>query len=120
MKRRRAKLFASPVRSRASGVARQRSVDARDESVELLHVVLQELGGGLDRDLAIIGDEARRELDVRLDRVHLRRVAEAEDTLEMLLSNRGPDLPRRRADHRRRLAMEGVFSPRTACPVDGV
>ena len=40
-----------------SGIARQGGVDPHDELVELRHVVPQELGRGIVRDLAICGDQ---------------------------------------------------------------
>ena len=44
----------------------QDHVDARDEAVELTHVVGQELARRVDGHLAIVGDEGRRGLDVGL------------------------------------------------------
>ena len=73
---------------------RDRHVDASDESVKLLDVVAQEIGGRSVGHFAVVGDQTRRELDVRFDGVHLRRIAEAEDALQMLLGDGRPDLPR--------------------------
>src|SRR5690606_37264786 len=88
--------------------------------VELGNEVAQEIGGAVVCDLAIIGNQARRELDISLWRVHLRRIAEAEHTAEILLRDGGADRARRGADHRRRLAGEGVGAIGTARPVDGI
>src|SRR5690606_29104761 len=62
----------------------------------------------------------RREVNVRFRRVHLRRVAEAEYAAEVLLSDRGADLPDRRADHGRRFPGEGVLPVGPASPVDRI
>ena len=64
--------------------------------------------------------KAGLELDVRLGRVHLRRVAEAEHAAQLLLGDGGADRARRRADHRRRLARERVLAVGPARPVDRV
>src|SRR5262245_11933626 len=70
------------------GATRERRAYPHDEGVKLRHVVSQELGGRFIRDLAVVGNEALREPDVGLGRVHLRRVAEAQDAAQMLLRDR--------------------------------
>ena len=56
---------------------------ALDESPVLAHVVGQEIGGGLVVDGAVLPEDRRLEVDVRLGRVELRRVQDA-STLRML------------------------------------
>src|SRR5436853_4253995 len=58
--------------------ARDRHVYARYETVKLEHIRREELFRLGVGDLAVIRDEAGRELYVRLDHVHERRVAEGE------------------------------------------
>jgi len=58
---------------------RQDRAYPRYEGVKLRHVVSQERCNRFVRDLAVVGDQARREPDIRFGRVHLRRVAEAQD-----------------------------------------
>src|SRR5262245_4923300 len=78
--------------------ARDRRVDARDEAVELGDPFAQELLDRGVRHRALVVEEPGLELDVRLDRVHQRRVAEGEDAAQVLLPHRGTDLSGRSAD----------------------
>jgi pyruvate/2-oxoglutarate dehydrogenase complex dihydrolipoamide dehydrogenase (E3) component len=87
-----ATVTAAPPRSLL--VSRKNRVDALNESVELHHVVPEKLFGLLVGDDAILGDQAGLELNVRLDGVHLRRVAEREDAAQVLLRDRRADLSR--------------------------
>jgi uncharacterized membrane protein YccC len=96
--------------SKVSGISRQGSVDPHDELMELRHVVRQELGRGIVGHVAVIGDQAGRELDVGLRRVHLRRVAEAEHAAQVLLPDGGADGAGRGADHGRGLARERILA----------
>ena len=73
---------------------RQHGVDAYDEGVEFLHVGAQEVRRRLLGDLTVGGDEPRLELDVALGRVHLRRVAVAEQAAQVLLGDGGADRAR--------------------------
>ena len=50
----------------------QNRVDPCDERVELLHVARKELSRRIVRDLTVLTDQARFELDVGLHGVHLR------------------------------------------------
>src|SRR6185369_977733 len=54
-----------------------------DEAVQFNHVVAQELGRLLVADLARGRDQPRLEMDVGLDVVHQRRVAEAQHAAQM-------------------------------------
>src|SRR5690554_3879197 len=78
---------------RALLVAREHGEDAADEVAQLRHVRAQELFGRLHRHFAVVGDQPGREVDVGFRRVHLRRVAEAQDAAQMLLADRRADLP---------------------------
>src|SRR5437762_12265281 len=77
--------------SRSRRRARDREVDAGDEGGEFLHVLPQKVFGGLGGDRAVWRDEPRLELDVGLGRIHLRRVAEAQEAAQVLLCDRGTD-----------------------------
>src|SRR5689334_564466 len=70
-------------------VAREDGEDAHDEPVQLSHVICQEFLGRLVRDLAVADDQIRLELDIRLGRVHLWRVAEPEHAAQVLLRDSG-------------------------------
>ena len=67
--------------------------------MNLLHVVLREFGGLWICDFTIVIDQPRNELDIGLDYVHQRRVAEAQRAFKALLCERGADRARRSADH---------------------
>ena len=54
----------------------QHGIHARDEAVELPHVVLQEFSRSFVGNLTILGNQAGLELNVRLDRIHLWRITE--------------------------------------------
>src|SRR5690606_39198253 len=75
-------------------VARQCGVHPLDESFELLHVAAKELFGGWYRDLPVVGHQPGSEMDVSLDGVHQRGVAEGEDRPQVLLADRRTDLTR--------------------------
>src|SRR4029079_18625745 len=77
-----------------STVTRQRGVHPPNKSVELGHVVTKKILHRIVGDLTVIGDETGCELDVRLDRVHLRRIAETQNASQVLLPNRGSNLSR--------------------------
>ena len=72
--RKRRQKEASPLR-----IPGQDRIHPHDERVELRHVVPQEFLRRVVRDLAVLSDQARLELDVSLHGIHLRRIAEAED-----------------------------------------
>ncbi len=55
-----------------SGVARQGDQHTLDEEVQFLHVIGEELGSGVIGDGAILGNQPRGEMDVRLQCVHQR------------------------------------------------
>lgn len=55
--------------------------------MEVLHESAKEIGGGVFRDLAVIGDQPRRELDVGFRGIHLGRVAETEHAAQILLGD---------------------------------
>ena len=63
-----------------------------DEAVELVHEILQELSSGLVGHVPVTGDQARLELNICLERIHERRVAECEDASQVLLRDRRADL----------------------------
>src|SRR5688572_821921 len=65
-----------------SGISRQHLKDSRDEVVKLRHVAAQEFLGRLYRDLPIVSDQSGSELDIRLNGVHLRRIAKRENAAE--------------------------------------
>src|SRR4051812_11030115 len=92
----------------------------RNESVKLIHVGSQELLGRSDGDFAVLSNQAGRELDISLRRIHLRRVAEAQHAAQALLRNRGTDRARRRAYDRRGLVSERVGAVWPARPIDRV
>ena len=73
--------------------SRQYGVDATDEAVEFRHEPPKELRGRLVRDFTIIRDESLLELDVRLNGIHERGIAEGHDAAQMCLSDRRSDLP---------------------------
>ena len=84
---------------------RQHRVDPGDESVELRHVTAKKsFADRVVGDFALVSDQSWGELNVRLDRIHQRRVAKRHDAAKVLLADGGSDLPRRRADDPRRLA----------------
>jgi hypothetical protein len=60
-------------------VPRQHCKNPGDEPRELLHVAAKELFGGFVRDPPVVCDQASFELNVCLDGVHHRRVAECEN-----------------------------------------
>jgi hypothetical protein len=60
------------------------------------------------------------ELEVCLGCGHLPGVAEAQHRPQALLGQGRADLTDRRPDHRRWYVVEGVLTPRSRCPVDGV
>src|SRR5690606_34827482 len=62
-----------------SGVSRQDGQHPRHMLVEGFHIVAQELFGAGDADVSVIVDQVWLELDVGLDRVHLRGLEEAQD-----------------------------------------
>ena len=66
--------------------------------MELGHEVLQELSCRVVGDLPVVAKEAGLELDVRLNGVHLRGIAEGENTAQMLLAYCRANLARRRPD----------------------
>ena len=55
-----------------SGVAWQGDQHTLDEEVQLLHVIGEELGSGVIGDGAVLGNQPRGEVDVRLQCVHQR------------------------------------------------
>src|SRR3954447_1331371 len=79
-------------------IPRQDGVDPGDERSEVFHVLPQELLGRLVRDAAIIGDQALFELDIGLDGIHQRRVAEGENAPQVLLGDGRADFSRRYAN----------------------
>ena len=91
-----------------------------DEIAELLQVVAQELGSRVVADLPVLTEEARLEVDVRLNVVHQRRITKTQHATQMALRDCGADRTWRRTDHTRRLAREGVLTPGPARPVDRV
>src|SRR5918996_4360567 len=112
-------LFGSPV-AMAVRVAWQHGIDARDEGAELRHVVSEELSCRFVGDLTVFGNEATLELDIRLDRIHLWRVTERQDAPQVLLRDRGANLPRRRPDKGRRFSCERVLAIGATGPVDRI
>src|SRR6478609_2094127 len=87
----------------------QHRQNALDVLTELRHVVAQELLGLCLRDRTVLPEDLGRELDVRLRRGHLARIAEAQHRSETLLRDRRPDRTDRRADHRGGDVIEGVL-----------
>jgi hypothetical protein len=73
--------------------ARKDGVNARNETLKPQHEAAEELRYGVNSDLAIVGDEAGGKLDVRLDRIHLRRITERQNALEVLLPTVVPIFP---------------------------
>src|SRR5204862_7908878 len=61
-----------------SRVPGERRIDPRNKGLEFGHVVPQEFAHRIIGHFTFVGDQPWSELDGRLDRVHLRRVAEAE------------------------------------------
>src|SRR5215813_1316765 len=103
-----------------SGLPRQYSQHPHDEVAKLLQVGEQEIGSHVVADLPVLAEEARLELDVRLDVVHQRRITKTQHAAQMALGDCGADRTWRRTDHTRRLAREGVLTPGPARPVDRV
>ena len=68
--------------------------------MEVLHESAKEIRGGVVRDLAVIRDQPRCELDVGFRGIHLGRVAETKYTTQILLGDCCAYCARRRADHR--------------------
>jgi hypothetical protein len=64
-------------------------------SVMQLREKLLDLGVG---DLSVFGNQTTFELDVRLDGIHQRRIAERENAPKELLADRRTDLPGGRSD----------------------
>jgi len=111
-----------PLRSRSDrlSVARQHRINSRDETVELRHVVLEEFPCRFVVNLSVIVDQAAFELDVRLDRVHLWRIAERQNAAQMLLDDRSSNLSRRRPDEGRRFSRKRVLAVGPTRPVDRI
>src|SRR5262249_50419787 len=103
-----------------SGLPRQHCQHPHDEVAKLLQVGEQEIGSHFVADLPVLAEEARLELDVRLDVVHQRRITKTQHAAQMALRDCGADRTWRRTDHTRRLAREGVLTPGPARPVDRV
>lgn len=78
--------------------ARTVSRNPLDEVAEVAQIIAQERLGRSNADIAIVGNQVRRELDIGFDRIHHRGVAEAKDALQVLLSNGSADSPRRGSD----------------------
>src|SRR5688572_2199464 len=87
---------ACPPSLRLTHVARKNHIAPHDEAVQLRHVVAEEFGGVGVRDLALVGDQVLLELDIGLDRVEHRRIAEGQDAPQMLLPHGRADLAGRR------------------------
>jgi hypothetical protein len=87
---------------------------------EFFHEAAQEGCCCVVGDLAILGENLRRVLDVGLRCGHLAGIAEAEDSTQALLGDGGADLVDRGADDRGRYVVEGVLPPGPRGPVDGI
>src|SRR3954470_18044391 len=79
-------------------IPRQHRIDPGDERREMLHVFPQELLGRFVGDAPIGGDQALFKLDVGLDGIHQRRVAEGENAPQVLLGDGRADLAGGRTD----------------------
>ena len=108
------------VRRCISGVPREDRQYARNECRVIFHEATQELLGRWNGNLAIIGDEAGRELNVRFRCIHLRRIAETQNAAETLLGDRGADRTGGCPDDGRGFARKGILAVGSACPVNGV
>jgi hypothetical protein len=80
--------------SRDLRIARQYGINPGDERVELPHEVLNELSCRLVCDVPVIVNQARLELDICLDRIHLWWIAECQNAAQMLLGDGGSNLSR--------------------------
>jgi hypothetical protein len=74
-------------------VPRQHCKNPGDEPCELLHVAAEERFDGFVRDPSVVRDQASFELNVSLDGVHQRRVAEGENAAQVRWAMAVPILP---------------------------